>query len=189
MDLVAGIQNKLVQGRRGRFLVSLAVLLLLAGCTPPSKTEEEQRRELQGLKAEITAIKEKLSQLEAGQENILSLLQKPGAMPGALPQMQPPVAPPILSVSQLLAEKDRYAGTRVTVKGPVGPVLVHHRSLLLKAPEGMVEVLFGSLPDEKMVQRLTSTTFDNQVLTVTGLVSAPPKGGAKLQIVAEAVEF
>ena len=76
----------------------------------------------------------------------------------------------------------------MTVKGSVGPVLVHHKSLLLKAPEGLVEVFFGKLPDEKLVQRLTSTTLD-QPITVTGVVGPSPKGGANLQIQAEAVEF
>ena len=59
--------------------------------------------------------------------------------------------PAPLTVSQLLAGKDQYLGARVTVKGEVGPVLVHHKSLMLKSPQGMVEVLFGKLPDQKQV--------------------------------------
>jgi len=110
----------------------------------------------------------------------------------AAPAFQPPQAPPApqpLTVGQLLAGKDQYLGSRVTVKGPVGPVLVHHKSMLLKAPEGMVEVRFGKLPDQKLVQQLTSTPLEKPV-TVTGVVSLPPRAGtAKLQIDAEAVDF
>jgi hypothetical protein len=67
---------------------------------------------------------------------------------------------------------------------------VHHKSLLLKSPEGMVEVFFGKLPDAKQVQRLTSTPI-NQPLTVTGVVNLPAAGAgaAKLQITAEAIDF
>jgi len=66
---------------------------------------------------------------------------------------------------------------------------VHHKSLLLVAPEGMVEVLLGSLPDEKTVVRLTSTPLEKPV-TVTGIVALPAQAtSAKLQITAEAVDF
>ncbi len=98
--------------------------------------------------------------------------------------------PAPLTVSQLLAGKDQYLGARVTVKGEAGPVLVNHKSVMLKSPQGMVEVLFGKLPDQKQVARLTSIPID-QPLTVTGVVSLPPgtAGAAKLQISAEAVDF
>ena len=70
-----------------------------------------------------------------------------------------------------------------------GPVIMHHKSLLLLAPEGMVEVLLGSLPDEKLVTRLTSTPLEKPI-TVTGVVGLPAPGtSAKLQITAEAVDF
>ena len=49
----------------------------------------------------------------------------------------------------------------MTVKGEAGPVMVHRKSLMLKSPQGMVEVLFGKLPDPKQVQRLTSTPLTN----------------------------
>ena len=98
--------------------------------------------------------------------------------------------PKLLTVAELLTSKDRYLGTRVKVKGMPGPVMVHHKSLMLKGPQGMVEVLFGNLPDPKLVQSLTSTTLDKP-LTVTGVVNLPPArgAGAQLQINAEAVEF
>ena len=174
-------------GWRGRFLVCLGVLLLLSSCSPGTKSEEELRKDLQALKTEVGALKERLAKLEAGQQLMLDLLKKPGMAPESFAPGEQR-GPQPLSVSQLFAEKDRLIGTRVTVRGAVGPVLVHHKSLLLKAPEGMVEVFFGNLPDEKLVQRLTSTSLE-QPLTVTGFLSLPSKGGAKLQITAEAIEF
>ena len=106
------------------------------------------------------------------------------AVPGEPPGLES------LTVDQLLASKDRYLGTRVKVKGMPGPVMVHHKSLMLKGPQGMIEVLFGNLPDPKMVQSLSSAALDKP-LTVTGMVSLPPArgAGAQLQINAEAVEF
>ena len=177
----------------GKFVSCLMILLLFSACSASATSEEDLRKEIQDLKQEVKAIQEKLGQLQAGQQVMLELLRKPGpaAEPVFVPP-QPPQAPPApqpLTVSQLLAGKDQYLGSRVTVRGPVGPVLVHHKSLLLKAPEGMVEVLFGKLPDNRLVTRLTSTQLE-QPLTVTGVVSLPVKAGAgKLQIDAEAVDF
>ena len=107
-----------------------------------------------------------------------------------MPLPSPPPGPESLTVAELLASKDRYLGARVKVKGMPGPVMVHHKSLMLKGPQGMVEVLFGNLPDPKLVQSLSSTTLDKP-LTVTGVVNLPPArgAGAQLQINAEAVEF
>jgi hypothetical protein len=180
----------------------LAFLLLLPACAPGPQSNEDLRKEIQGLKNEVSALKEKINQLQASQQAILDLLKKWGAPPPSAafspppgPQLQPPLPPPEaaqtsqpLTVGQLIAGKDRYLGTRVTVKGPVGPVLVHHKSLLLKSPEGLVEVFFGKLPDQNQVQRLTTFTLD-QPITVTGVVATSPKGGAKLEIQAEAIEF
>lgn len=172
-----------------RLAAMLAVLLMLSGCSPAGKSEQELRQEIQGLKAEVAALKEAMAKLEAGQQAILELLKKPAAL--AEPQgllLPPGPGPQPLTVSQLIAAKDRYLGARVTVKGMAGPVLVHHKSLLLKAPEGMVEVFLDKLLDQKLVARLTTVPLE-QPLTVTGVVSLPPKGGAQLQINAEAVEF
>jgi DNA replicative helicase MCM subunit Mcm2 (Cdc46/Mcm family) len=173
----------------GRLLALFAVLLLSA-CTPSNRTEEELRAELQALKAQVTAMQEKLNQVQGGQQAILELLKKPPPMaePLALPGQLP--APEALTVAQLLSSKERYLGSRVKVKGMAGPVMVHHKSLILKSPQGMVEVLFGNLPDPKLIQTLSSATLDKPI-TVTGMVTlAPARGaGAQLQINAEAVEF
>ncbi len=183
----------------------LAMALLMAACSQESKSGEEWRGEIQDLKKEIKsmqekldklqasqqAMQEKLDKLQAGQQAMQALLQKPPELPPAAQPLPPPAppAPQALTVSQLLASKDQYLGSRVTVKGKAGPVIVHHKSLLLVAPEGMVEVLLGSLADEKTVVRLTSTPLDKPV-TVTGIVGLPPqRTSAKLQITAEAVDF
>ena len=155
------------------------------------KAQAELHKEIQGLRAEVKALQEKMTKLEAGQQEILQLLQKPSgppAPPAPPAAAAPPPAPEPLTVSQLLRDKERFQGTRVTVRAMPGPVLVHRQTLFLKAPEGMVEVFFGSLPDVLTVNRLTSTTID-QPLTITGLVNLPPKGGGNLRINAEAIEF
>jgi len=176
-----------------RFIVVLVALVSLSACAPSNQAEGELRQEIQALKAQLTAMQEKLNQVQTGQQVILDLLKQPAPPAAPLAPMavpsQPP-APDALTVAELLASKDRYLGTRVKVKGMPGPVMVHHKSLMLKGPQGMVEVLFGNLPDPKLIQSLSSTALDKP-LTVTGVVNLPPGrgAGAQLQINAEAVEF
>ncbi len=178
----------------GKFFMVLAMALLMAGCSPGAKSsEEELRGEVQDLKKQINAMQEKLDKLQAGQQTMLALLEKasqPAPVPAPVAEpMPPPPGPPALTVSQLLAHKEQYLGSRVTVKGMPGPVIMHHKSLLLVAPEGMVEVLLGSLPDEKLVTRLTSGPLERPI-TVTGVVTLPAQAtSAKVQITAEAVDF
>lgn len=169
------------------YLGLLGALLLLAGCPEVSKPDAELRQEVKSLKAEVAALKEKVSQLEAAQKTLTDLARKAEAARETLPPGEK--AGEVLSVAQLLKDKDRYLGARVTVRGPVGTVVVHHKSLLLTSAEGTVEVYFGNLPDKKLVDRLTSTPLD-QALTVTGVVSPPAaKTGPTLRLTAEAVEF
>jgi hypothetical protein len=192
--LTKGLYRKMAVNARGLGLVILAGWLILPACSMEAgKSNNDLRKEIEGLKSEIAALKEKVDKLQGGQQAILDLLKRSGAPSPetALLPEQPPTqggGPQSLTVGQLLAEKDRYMGARVTVKGDVGPVLVHHKSLLLKSPGGMVEVFFGKLPDQKQVQRLTSMTMDHPI-TVTGVVSPALKGGAKLEIQAEAIDF
>ena len=180
-----------------RFVTLLIILLLFPSCSPSNKADEELRGEIKDLKKEVKALGEKLDKLEVSQQALLMVLKKPAAAPPEAaatppqpPQFQAPAVPAPLTVSQLLAGKDQYLGARVTVKGEAGPVIVNHKSVMLKSPQGMVEVLFGKLPDQKQVARLTSIPIDKP-LTVTGVVSLPPgpAGAAKLQISAEAVDF
>jgi len=193
MHTVTGFPQRPVPIGVCRFIVMLMALVSLSACAPSHQAEEELRQEIQALKAQVTALQEKLNQIQTGQQVILDLLKPPAPAvapiaPMAVPS-QPP-APEALTVAELLASKDRFLGTRVKVKGMPGPVMVHHKSLMLKGPQGMVEVLFGNLPDPKLIQSLSSATLDKP-LTVTGIVNLPPArgGGAQLQINAEAVEF
>ncbi len=192
MDTVRDLPHPPAPSLCHRVVALLLGLLLLSSCAPSGDSEKELRKEIQNLKAQMAAMQEKLNQMQGGQQTILDLLKKPSpqAEPMTMPALPQPQAPEALTVGQLLAGKDRYLGSRVTVKGQPGPVMVHHKSFLLKGPQGMVEVLFGNLPDPKLVQTLTSTTLDRPV-TVTGVVNLPPArgAGAQLQINAEAVEF
>ena len=176
-----------------RFIVVLMALASLSACAPSNQADEELRKEIQALKTQVAVLQEKLNQVQTGQQAILDLLKQPAhaaapIAPMAVPSQ--PAAPDALTVDQLLASKDRYLGTRVKVKGMPGPVMVHHKSLMLKGPQGLVEVLFGNLPDPKLIQSLSSAALDKP-LTVTGVVNLPPArgAGAQLQINAEAVEF
>jgi hypothetical protein len=198
MPMVPGLPQPLAPGGVRRLIVMLLALVLLSSCAPSNQAEEELRKEMQALKAQAAAMQEKLTQVQAGQQAILDQLKQPApvappmASPMAPPMAMPgpPPAPESLTVADLLASKDRYLGARVRVKGMPGPVMVHHKSLMLKSPQGMVEVLFGNLADPKAVQTLSSTTLEKPI-TVTGVVNLPPArgAGAQLQINAEAVEF
>jgi outer membrane murein-binding lipoprotein Lpp len=172
-------------------------LLFLSACTPANQKEEELHKEVQALQAKIVAIQTQLDQLQGEQQVLIALMKQPPPAPAPAPQPEqlampnPMPVPQPLTVGQLLANKDRYLGTRVTVKGQVGPVMIHHKSLMVKSPQGMIEVLFGNLPDPKKVQTLTNTPLEDKTITVTGVVNlAPARGaGAQLQINAEAVQF
>jgi hypothetical protein len=172
-------------------LVLVLALLAPAGCMTDVKGHEEMRQEIKDLKAEIKALQEKVAKLEAGQQQIMNNQQqilKSLATPPAPAKAAPPPAPEALTVGQLLREKDRLIGTRVTVRAMPGPVVVHRKTILLKAPEGLVEVYFGDLPDVRTVNRLTSTTLDKP-LTITGVLNPPARGGGNLRIIAEVIEF
>ena len=206
MHTSSGLPQPLAPGGGRRIGALLMALLFLFACAPSSQAEEELRKEMQALKAQVAAMQEKLNQIQTGQQAILDQLKQPAAVaapvappvpaPAAAPVAAPfalpgqPPATATLSVAQLLDSKDRYLGTRVKVMGAVGPVMVHHKSLMLKSSRGMVEVLFGDLPDPKLIQTLTSTPLDKPI-TVTGVVKLGPARGAasQIQINAEAVEF
>ncbi len=172
-------------------MVMVVALVFFPACAPPNQAVEELRKEVQALKAQVTAMQEKLNQMQTGQQAIIEQLKKPTLPPPPPEAVQPaPPGPATLTVAELLASKDRYLGTKVKVKGMPGPVMVHHKSFMLKGPQGMVEVMYGNLPDPKVVQTLSSAALDKPI-TVTGVVNLPParSGGAQLQINAEAVEF
>jgi outer membrane murein-binding lipoprotein Lpp len=191
-------QPQLRAPNRHRVIALLLALVLLSACAPSNQQDEELRKEIKALKAQITAMQSKLDQLQGEQQAIISLLKQPAApAPTPVPPPEPtvlpgqPPAPPSLTVGQLLASKDRYVGARVTVKGLMGPVMMHHKSFMLKSPQGMIEVLFANLPDPKTIQTLSSSPLEDKPVTVTGVVNlSPARGaGAQLQISAEAVQF
>ena len=199
-----GRLNAIGRRRAGCGAVLLvAVLWLVPGCpTPPGV--QELKKEVETLKSEVAGLKEKIIQVEAGQKVLMELVKKapsstspvstaPGAAAGQ-PAMQVPAAPAAgepLTVEELFNNKDQYLGTRVTVKGVPGPVLMHKKTLFLSGPQGMVEVLYGNLQDRKQVERLTAQNIEVPI-TVSGLLSAAPgqtKGQGRLIIMADAVEF
>ncbi len=171
------------------FIIGVTALLTLTACTP-SKNDVELRQEIQALRTDIQSLKEKVTELSAGQQKLLEMLApftalKPPAT--SLEQSQDTHTP--LSVSQLLKDRHLFIGRRLTVRGEVGLVLLHRKSLYLKSPEGLVEVMFSDLPDKKAVDRLTSQDLKRPI-TVTGQLLAPsPQDPHRLQIIAEAVDF
>ncbi len=193
-------------GRAGRAgwlaVLILAVLWLTPGCPPPPGSEK-LIKEVEALKAEVTALKEKVGQLEANQKIFMEMIKAKMTMPpttmpgtgGELPGFQTqagqaPGGP--LSLSDLFKNKDQLLGTRVTIKAVPGPVMMHKKTLFLEGPAGsMVEVLYGNLQDKRQVERLTSQAIETPV-TVSGLLSAAPgqaKGQVRLIIMADSVEF
>ena len=178
----------------------LMVLWLIPGCPNPSGEKE--------LKSEVATMKEKIIQLEAGQKVLLGIVKGEGpkaaapATPQAttpemaegLPAMPTPpgqAAAAPLTVAELFKNKDQLVGTRVTVKGVPGPVLMHKKTLFLSGAPGMVEVLYGNLADKKQVERLTAQSIETPI-TVSGLLSTAPgqtKEPVRLVIMADTVEF
>lgn len=188
--------------------VSLAVALILAvlwlapGC-PAGLGDPELKKDIKALKEEVAAVKGKLGQMEVNQKEVLELVknlqQAKAAAPG-IPGLPAPSAsmaqpgagaPAPITVDELFKNKDQLLGTRVTVKGVPGPVLMHKKTLFLSGPGGMVEVIYGNIQDKKQVERLTSQTIEAPV-TVSGLLSAIPgqtKEATRLMIMADTVEF
>jgi hypothetical protein len=119
------------------------------------------------------------------------------AMPGLgteLPGLPPAAAGApgaLMTIDELFRHKDQLLGTRVTVRGLPGPVLMHKKTLFLGGPGGMVEVIYGNIQDRKQVERLTSQTIETPV-TVSGLLSTTPGQGkdqVRLIIMADSVQF
>ncbi len=175
--------------------------LFLCFACAPAPTDREMQKDVQSLKTEVAALKQQIEQLKAGQKQIqdtLKEMQEPGepvapTAPPAAPTTEPSgvPSPKAISLGQLLQNKDRLIGTRVTVKGKPGPVLMHKKILYLQAPEGMLEVFFGNILDKKQMERLGSQTLEEPV-TVTGLLTKSPGTGydpSRLRIVAETVDF
>jgi hypothetical protein len=177
--------------------LGLLPLLLLAACEQPKLTELE--KEVKGLKGEAVALKEKLTHLEEAQKQLEAKLKELAqvreapplaAAPAPVPPPSAP-APGVLTVEQVLKDRERYLNTRVVVRGTPGPVLMHKKVLYLTSPAGLLEVNFSHLPDKKQLERLTAQALEVPV-TVTGTLTQSAgvgKDPSRLQIVAEVVEF
>ena len=183
-------------------VVLLVFLWLVPGCPPPQGSDE-LKKEVEALKSEVASLRDKVNQVEAAQKVMLEMMQNrpAAAVPGApglggseLPRLPPAAAPAAgtaMSIEELLKNKDQLLGTRVTVRGIPGPVLMHKKTLFMGGPGGMVEVIYGNLQDKKQVERLTSQSIETPI-TVSGLLSTAPsqvKGQVHLVIMADSVEF
>lgn len=174
----------------------LAFLWLLPGC-PATPADPELKKDLEAIRAEIKALKEKLAEIETGQKALLEQLKSStaasvsGAPLSASPTVSGAQAASPLTIPELLKNKDKLLGTRVTVRGVPGPVVMHKKTLFLSGPGGMVEVIYGNLQDQKQVERLTSQAIETPI-TVSGILSATPgqtKEMTRLTIMADTVEF
>ncbi len=181
----------------------LQVLLWLApGCPPPQGTAD-LKKEVEALKSEVASLRDKVNQVEAAQKVMLEMMKNrpAAAVPGApslggseLPGLPPAAAPAAgtpMTVEELFKNKDQLLGSRVTVRGIPGPVLMHKKTLFMGGPGGMVEVIYGNLQDKKQVERLTSQSIETPLI-VSGLLSGAPgqgKGQVRLVIMADSVEF
>jgi hypothetical protein len=175
----------------------VAVVWLMPGCPSPPGNQD-LKKEVEALKAEVASLKEKIIQMEAGQKVLLELARGTTPPRAEEPKMeQLPLAQPAqpsatpMTVDELFKNQEALLGTRVTVKGVPGPVLMHKKTLFLSGPTGMVEVIYGNLQDKTQVDRLTAQALDIPI-TVSGLLSAAPgqaKKTMRLIIMADAVEF
>jgi hypothetical protein len=189
----------------------VAILWLTPGC-PPSPGEEKLKKEVEGLKAEVATLKEEVGKLDAAQKILTELVRMKSAIPAAptspftpappevpgagaeLPGMPPAPAQTAwtpMTLDELFKNKDQLLGTRVTVRGLPGPVMMHKKTLFMSGPGGMVEVIYGNLQDKKQVDRITAQSIETPI-TVSGILSAAPgqgKGQVRLIIMADSVEF
>ncbi len=187
----------------------LAILWLAPGCPPPPGNEK-LNKEVEALKAEVATLKEKVDKLEAAQKILTEMMKMktaapavstPPGIPPGVPGMgtELPGMPPVpgqtagtpLTVDELFRDKDKLLGTKVTVRGLPGPVMMHKKTLYMNGPGGMVEVIYGNLQDKRQVDRITAQSIDTPI-TVSGLLSAAPgqtKGQVRLIIMADSVEF
>ncbi len=188
-------------GRAAWLAVGLVALLWLTPGCPAPPGNQDLKKEVEALNAEVAGLKEKIVQLEATQKVLVELAKGTGAPKAEEPKVeQLPLAQPgqpaqpvaaALTVDELFKNQEALLGTRVTVKGVPGPVLMHKKTLFLSGPGGMVEVIYGNLQDKAQVDRLTAQALEVPI-TVSGLLSAAPgqaKKTMRLIIMADAVEF
>lgn len=163
--------------------MALAGYLALMACGAPASEIQQIEEEIKAVKAEMIKLAEKLEQIQADQQQVLSLLAKqvPGPENRALSSQESG-----LTVDQLLQTPGRYLGAQVTVRGQLGLVLIHRKSFFLKGPQEQVLVYFGNLTDNDTVQRLTTQDWPGQI-TVTGTFMTADQIRVGYQIVAERI--
>ena len=76
MHTIPGLPQPPAPGGVRRLIVMLLALVLLSACAPSTQAEEELRKEIQALKAQVTALQEKLNQVQTGQQAILDQLKQ-----------------------------------------------------------------------------------------------------------------
>ena len=94
MHTVPGLPHPPAPAGVCRLMVMLMALAFLSACAPSNQADEELRKEMQALKAQVTAMQEKLNQVQTGQQAILDLLQKPAPAPRPWRRPCPCPAPP-----------------------------------------------------------------------------------------------
>ncbi|MFP3866694.1 MAG: hypothetical protein ACLFUU_00840 [Desulfobacteraceae bacterium] len=187
------ISASLIRYRHWRLGLALAGCLALLACGAPPSELQQVQEQVKALQVQVAELEEKLGQVQADQQKILSMLAKQPPPPEpealALKEGEPAVSPtPALTVAQLLQAKERYLETQVTVKGRLGLVLIHRKSFFLKGPQEQVLVFFGNLADAETVHRLTTQEWPGEII-VTGTFAASDQIREGYQIIAEAVEF
>ena len=94
MPTVTGFPHPLFPLGVCRFIVVLMALVCLSACAPSNQADGELRQEIKALKAQVTAMQEKLNQVQTGQQVILDLLKQPAVAPAPIAPMAVPSQPP-----------------------------------------------------------------------------------------------
>ena len=87
MHTVTGFPHPPVPTGVCRGIVVLMTLVSLSACAPSNQAEGELRKEIQALKAQVTAMQEKLNQVQTDQRVMLELLKQPA--PAAALRLRP----------------------------------------------------------------------------------------------------
>lgn len=93
MPTVTGSPHPLVPTGACRFIVVIMALASLSACAPSNQAEGELRQEIKALKAQVTAMQEKLNQVQTGQQAILDLLKQPAPAAAPMAPMAVPSQP------------------------------------------------------------------------------------------------
>ncbi len=193
--MMAVSQNS-ASGRGKLRLGGLGVVLLVGALVAVSCEREASRvsaltQEVKGLQEEVARLQDRVTNLEA----VLQKVQGPAPGPAvAQVPLTPPAAPEpppvgeVLTVDQLLKQKEQFLGGRVTVQGRLGLVLIHRKSFFLKGQQGMLEVLFAELPEKNTVQRLISQDWPGMVVA-TGTFAPSAREKTGFQLTAENIEL